>query len=141
MQQGGAAAAASSDALDPAALKLRTFFHSKLAEFGLDDSHASWAACSSFPPPPFKNRHLELISARLGVPLRQMILLDDRDENGEAALEAGAWALFLAPPKKGLQVHDLSGDNVLAPDGCSKVMPAAAADATRPATNSDAPTS
>jgi hypothetical protein len=78
---------------------------------------------ASFPPPPFKNRHLELISAKLGIEMKHMLLLDDRDENGVAALEAGAWALFLRPPKKGLELADLSADNVRAPKGCNKFIP------------------
>jgi phosphoglycolate phosphatase-like HAD superfamily hydrolase len=118
-----AAAASAASSADPAVAKLRTFFHSKLTEFGLDASHASWATVASFPPPPFKNRHLELISAKLGIGMKHMLLLDDRDENGLAALEAGAWALFLRPPKKGLELGDLSADNVRAPKGCNKLIP------------------
>jgi hypothetical protein len=97
--------------------KLRTFYHTKVIEFGIDSTHSSWLNVSSFPPIPFKNRHLELISSKLNIPIHSLLLIDDRDENCYGALEIGAHALFLTPPKKGLKKNDIQIQNIKKPIG------------------------
>ena len=94
---------------------LQQFFLTKVAEFGIDPDHACWEEVSAFPPQSFKNQHLQLIAARLGLPLRALVLLDDRDENVHAAVEAGAHGLFLQHPKRGLLLSDLRISNIQPP--------------------------
>lgn len=104
------APAAASDG--SASSALHTFFHSKLSAFGLDSSHPAWPLCSAFPPADFKNLHCQWIAAKLDLQLKELLLIDDRDENVEAAVEQGSWGCRLER-KKGLELADLK--NVIAP--------------------------
>lgn len=68
-----------------------------------------------FPPSlPLKNLHLRLIGARLGLQPRHLLLLDDRDENVDAARQMGCFGLYLTR-KRGLLDADLSESNIHEP--------------------------
>lgn len=105
--------------------ELQDFFESKLCDFGFDTLHPSWKICASFPPAPFKNHHLTMIAAKCSVPRHQLLLIDDRDENVDAAVESGAWGLYLQGLKKGLMIADLHASNIKAPKKTAETAPAA----------------
>lgn len=110
-----ASSASSSTSPSSFANQLETFFHAKLNAFGLDSNHAEWDNCAIFPPLGFKNTHLRLISAKLGLKLSEVLLIDDRDENVEAAVESGAHGLILTK-KRGLLIEDLREKNMQLPN-------------------------
>lgn len=99
--------------------KLEAFFSAKIAAFGLDSSHADWSECAAFPPAAFKNHHLTLIAAKLGLDRRELMLIDDRDDNVDAAVSAGAWGLYLTK-KRGLLMEDLHERNTRGPSNGAK---------------------
>lgn len=109
--------------------ELQSFFESKLSDFGFDTMHPSWKVCAAFPPAPFKNHHLTMIGAKSGLHRHQLLLIDDRDENVDAAVESGAWGLYLQGLKKGLMVSDLHASNIKPPKQQHAAATAAAAPA------------
>jgi len=90
----------------------QSFFHAKLSQLGFSPSDAHWTEVSVYPPPPFKTAHLTLLSKKLNVPLNQMMLIDDSDDNVMAAAEAGAYGLRLTK-KRGLLLSDLTEPNII----------------------------
>ena len=95
--------------------ELQSFFETKLCDFGFDMMHPHWKSCAAFPPAPFKNHHLTMIAAKCSLARHQLLLIDDRDENVDAAVESGSWGLYLQGLKKGLMIADLAASNIKPP--------------------------
>jgi len=93
---------------------LLLFYHKKLDIVGLpaldakDIKNADWLKeARHYPPANFKNQHLRILRALKGIQFHEMLLIDDKAENVNEAIELGAHGV-LVPGKKALEWLDLT---------------------------------
>jgi len=87
---------------DPGQYDTKTFYLTKLKAFGVPDEGAPEVKGADaedvrelhkFPPLPYKNCHLRMLKVKYGVPIQQMLLIDDRPENLFDAQALGAYTM------------------------------------------------
>jgi FMN phosphatase YigB (HAD superfamily) len=91
---------------------LAQFYHKKLDAIGLPkpdakDAKAEWLReARTYPPEQHKNQHLKILRALKGIEFKEMLLIDDKQENVTEAVKLGAHGV-LVPGRHALAWEDL----------------------------------